>query len=177
MSSATLRPIQRIRIAASTVAGIFCLFLMLMWVRSFWFNENVMGPAYGNRIMGVSSFEGWLTIRYATGDKFETGYMEPSLFPRWMVQSLSYSEMEGVFRIMERDPSRNKSVSVRPIYNFGWISNWGFQTPYWPAIVIVGMVATVLGWQQPLRFCLRTLLFTTTACAIITACLTAYFRS
>jgi hypothetical protein len=148
-----------------------------MWGRSYWFNETIMGPAYGNRIMGISSFEGWLTIRYATGDKGDAGYMEPSLFPRWMVQSLSYSEMEGVFRIMERDPYRNKSVSVRPMNNFGWKSNWGFQTPYWPAIVIVGMVGTIVGWKQPWRFCLRTLLLITTACAIIMACLTAYFRS
>lgn len=174
MSLAPLRTIQRIRIAASALAGVFCLFLVLMWVRSYWFKETVMAPAYGNRIMGISSSEGWLTIRYAKG---VTGEIEPKLLTQWMVQSSSYSKMEEVFRIMESDPDRNKSVSVRPIYNFGWKSNWGFQTPYWPAIVIVGMVGTVIGWKQPWRFCLRTLLLITAASAVSMVCITAYFRS
>jgi hypothetical protein len=106
MISAPLRPIQRIRIAASTVAGIFCILLVVMWGRSYWFNETIMGPAYDNRILGISSFEGWLTIRYAAGD------MEPSLFPRWMVQSMPYSQMEEVFRM-------ENNIGTQHL--FGWV--------------------------------------------------------
>jgi hypothetical protein len=44
------RTLRYLRIAFSALCGIICLLLIVLWVRSYYFNEQVSGPAFGKHL-------------------------------------------------------------------------------------------------------------------------------
>jgi hypothetical protein len=152
---------RKLRIAWSAVCGILCLLLIALWVRSYWWVDNFIGPSQGAYRFGVASSDGWLTIRY------RNGILDPKAFPNWKLKSTSAAAMEKVYKQMEASIKGTPGATFsRPARKFGWKDDWGFQFPYWLPVASVGVLVTV-SWKLPWRFSLRTLLIGMTVVAVV----------
>jgi hypothetical protein len=152
--------LRKLRIAFSVICGILCLLLVVLWVRSYWWLDNFIGPLRGSVRYGVASGSGWLTVRYGNGK------MDPQSFPEWTWQCRTVAEMEAVYKQMEESIQGTTAKFTRPTFEFGWKEDWGFQFPYWMPTVLVGILAVAASWRRPWRFSLRTLLIAMTLCAL-----------
>jgi hypothetical protein len=147
------------KIAWTTAWGIACLLLVVLWVRSYSWVDNIIGPSKGSSRFGVATANGWLTVRYGNG-KFNQ-----QAFPEWTLLSTSAAEMEETYKQMEDSIKRTTATFSRPIHRFGWIQDWGFQFPYWlPAVLLLTLA--VAPWLR-MRFSLRTLLIGMTVAAVL----------
>ena len=153
--------LKYLRIAVTVLSLTACVLLTVLWVRSYWWVENVVGPSRGSFRLGVASSNGWLTVRYRNGK------LSPQAFPKWTLQSKSAAEMEEIYQQMEASIKGTNATFSRPTFKFGWKDDWGFQLPYWLPMVIIGILAVVVGWKLPWRFSLRTLLIATTLVAVV----------
>jgi hypothetical protein len=50
---------MKYRIAFSVTCGILCLLLIVLWVQSYWWADNVIGPSHR---FAMTSGNGWLTV-------------------------------------------------------------------------------------------------------------------
>lgn len=149
----------KLRMTFSAVCGVLCLLLLALWVRSYWWTENVVGPSRGSFRLGVASANGWLTVRYGNGK------LGPKVFPKGTLQSTSAEAMEEVYKQMEASIKGTNATFSRPKVRFGWKDDWGFQFPYWMPTALFGILAVAVGWKLPWQFSLRTLLIATTVVA------------
>lgn len=164
------RFIRRVRLALSVSCVILCLVFTMLWVRSYWWVDNVIGPAKGSYRPGVASDSGWLTVRYGNGK------LDPEAFPEWKRQSRSAVEMEEVYKQMEASIKGTNATFSRPTKKLGWKADWGFQFPWFLPTLITGLLAAAVGWKLPFQYGLRTLLVATTFIAVALGLLVAYLR-
>jgi hypothetical protein len=137
---------RKLRIALPVVWGLACVLLIVLWVRSYQWLDNVQFPTSGPVI--VISYEGIFGLTYYP-EKHETGY-------RWVLSV----------------PGDNIQKPTRP----GPASRWGFFSnaintsvhfPHWFGVLIFAVLAaTPWARQIPWRFTLRTLLIATTLVAV-----------
>jgi hypothetical protein len=149
-----------LRIAISVTCGIGCLLFVVLWARSYWWSDNVIGPSRGPSRLGVASGNGWITLRY------RNGILEPQAFPQWTRQTVSAAEMEQIYKDMEESIQGTGATFSRPTFRFGWKEDWGFQLPCWMPTVLLGILGVVAGRKLPWRFSLRTLLVAMTVAAV-----------
>jgi hypothetical protein len=149
--------LHKLRIAFTAVCGIACLWLMLLWMRSYRWNDIAYRPLNSTpQILSVYSFRGRITI--AALVPVEDDDLMKSRDPTawgW--------EPQYVGNLVPLDDEEEKP---RPLFEFRILLNGGYTTfPHWFAILIAGAVAvaTWIRW----RLSLRTLLIATALVAVV----------
>jgi hypothetical protein len=128
---------RKLRIAISTVCGIVCLLLIVLWVRSYWVTDAAWGD---------------LTSKYAVACGSSYGHVigvlaDQSVGP-WKVNSVQ----------LDKRPTSAKEA-------FGGSGVVEFDLPHFVVALVCGAIGAV-PWM-PWRFSLRTLLITTTVVAAL----------
>jgi hypothetical protein len=150
------RLIRGLRIAVSSVCGIVCLLLVVLWVRSYWREDFITAPGDGSQ--RVASEHGWLTIRWK--DK-RAGSNRSS---EWSFVSISTEEREELFKRNESRFRGRQGRYVRPTFQFRIIDSGAVQFHYFlPTLVFAAL--TVIPWL-PWKFSLRALLIANTLVAV-----------
>ena len=133
----------------SATCLIACVLLIVLWVRSYWWDDVIIAPGDGSQRFGSSN--GWTTFRWK-----ELRRLPNLRFKNWQVTSHSVKELEQKYARMQ--------IKIRSP-QFGFVDAGAIQFPYWlPAMVCAGMsVAPWLRWQ----YSIRTLLLAITAVAVV----------
>ncbi len=144
---------RKLRIAWSVGCGIACVLLILLWVRSYWCEEAVLGVRESYR-WAIESRYGVLQCYVAKGGN--------TLRQSWNYYSISDEKHGNAFR----------PTSFRWYYDPADVSD--LSVPHWlPAIVFYALAA--LPWLQ-WRFTTRTLLIATTLVAVVLGLVVAVLR-
>jgi hypothetical protein len=139
-----------LRIAFSATCLIACLLLCVLWVRSYWTDDRLVGPVFGADVLTIESV-------YGRTDLF---YLGP------VVRGpTSWKHVAGDAETMvELAPSWSMSVTA---FNFEWSEERFVVLPHWFLIAFLAVLAVVpwIHWSN--RFSLRTLLIATTLVAVV----------
>lgn len=144
---------KKLRIASSVMCGVFCLLLIVLWDRSYWWYDNAHCPLRSPRMLIMNSFGGRLSFYAGKRIDYRSGW-----FPSgWGTDST---------------PVRNIAPSSlkRPK------SYWGYNNdhygcfilfPHWFPALVMGALMAGFGIRPPYRFSLRTLLIVMTLFALL----------
>jgi hypothetical protein len=139
---------RKLRIAWSAGCGIACVLLIALWVRSYWYWDDVRCQQsivpYGVRIM---SMRGGAYLMLREYDSSAASHVGPRL-------------TIGMF-IMDR---HGDQVSNRWLYLFDFDETY---VPYWMVTLPIGALAAAPWIWRSKRFSLRTLLIATTLVAVV----------
>ena len=152
-----LRLIRGLRFAVSTVCGVLCMLLIVLWVRSFIVKDNLR-RCNGTTLINIQSYRGELGIgRWAF----------PKPIPwRWTVETIEILD-ESSKRLWSpmKDLAPLSYIGVRsqtlsPLHLFAM--------RYWAPVTLFAALA-ILPWLSWLRwkFSLRTLFIATTLIAVV----------
>jgi hypothetical protein len=133
---------RKLRIAFSAVCGVFCLLLIALWVRSYWWADSF-------QYAGVTS----------TSFNFNPGVID-------FARSDTDPQLLGPMAYRWRHFSRTSPE--RPTDNFFWLwtdTDFAIRVPVWCCIAVFAG-ASALPWIR-WRFRLRTLLIAMTLTAVI----------
>ena len=136
-----------LRITFSATCLVTCVLLIVLWVRSYWWLDNVNFSTTETKV--AQSFDGVLGFFY------RRKFSEPG------ITSLSYAEWASALK----PPSRNKM----PKWYFGSIQNGIIiKCPHWFPILLLATSAAAPWYRRiPYQFSLRTLLIATTLVAVV----------
>ena len=165
--------IETTRILLSVICIVVFVLLSLLWVRSYWWIDNVTGPQSGDYRPQLGSSNGWLTVRYRN-DK-----LSPDQIPEWNRQSKTHAEMDAIYEQMEKSIANEPGatfVRPTPMYHFGWTGVATFRTPYWIPVFVSAGLAVLFGWKQDWRFSISTMLFAFAAGAVVLALIVKFLR-
>lgn len=152
--------LRKLRIVFSVTCIIACAALIVLWVRSYWWADQIYGHTSPTRLLHFGSMRGQFTIRGITN------YNGPTLPRSWLPDS------ELVSNIMQRRinsfPRGQDDLLIYRFNNpigFGVLRD-GFYFPHW-CLVIVGVMLAIVAWFFPPRkFTLRALLILVTVTAL-----------
>jgi hypothetical protein len=137
---------RKLRIAWSVVWGIACVLLIVMWVRSHYWVEQVFVP-----IGGCMYF-----VSGSTPNTFGGGVTDQSPTGTWGKFSMATTDwLEAIF------VDNGTPFSTAPVWSFDGTS---VMMPYWFGLVVTSILS-VLPWIR--RYSLRTLLIATTLVALV----------
>ncbi len=132
------RLIRGIKITWTVFCGIACVLLVVLWVRSYWWNDTLL-----SRSLQVSSVYGGIAF---------VDYAEPTPVKSWYFDT----RPSGV------RPWRS-GFALRVVRDdFGWAINF----PTWLPAILFAVIGTA-PWGIGRRFSLRTLLIATTLVAVV----------
>jgi hypothetical protein len=152
--------LRKLRIAFSAVCGIVCLFLVVLWVRSYWWRDyayvRIISSATQDTYYDASSVQGGVTILAAdypiqpSHSRLRAGKTRPSA-SRWPTGLTPQFSAMGFAAL--RDGVRMRRY---------------LTVPHWFLVSLIGSLA-VGPWIRQLhwRFSLRTLLIATTLVAVV----------
>jgi len=146
---------HKLRIAWSVAWGIACLLLIALWVRSYWWIEQINVPVPGIRVIWLGSMPGSAKVApYPTWITSHNPTRTTSYWTRHSTPAAEWLALGGGHR------SR--------IWGYFEIHRYGAVIPYWFLLPIAASLATV-PWMRHLtcRFSLRTLLIATTVVAVV----------
>jgi hypothetical protein len=167
--------LKYLRIAVTALSLTACVFLIALWVRSYWWNDIARCPLasmlidpsvkkyatqkingeqsfHVSQLLVVHSFGGRLMLQ-AGGQSLEA----PGWFPSyWGVISYSYKDLNP-----RRDQWRP------PAFGYGFDRDGRkIRFPYWFAVVLIATFAVIPWFPWSRHFSLRTLLIATTLVAV-----------
>jgi hypothetical protein len=159
-----LRPrFRKLRITASSVCGIACVLLIVLWVRSYWWREFVKHD-HPSRDVGVESYRG--EICFST----KAQYAPPSWLSFWLRGS------EPITETTTPPQSTRGGKPIDTFLGFRWIrkqESLAIFLPHWFLVVTSAALATIPGINWSRRFSLRTLLIALTLVALALGIVTA----
>ena len=149
--------IHGLRIAWSAVCGIFCLLLIVLWVRSYWWFDIIYyrptaSTLYRAQIEdGVVRFQDCSPFALDMGHQPEIGWStEESWYAGYAIHLTGASLFKRAFRGFDA-PNR-----------LGW------QVPHWVLVLFTIALGTIPWFRaRDLRFSLRNLLIATTLIAVV----------
>jgi hypothetical protein len=137
---------RKLRIAWSVACGLPCIVFILLWFRSYKWNDEIYAPVTQNYAIAGGSIMGHLIVKFrdtrsARGPKQVIVRTDPadSIWP----------EMVGMFPEFAIRKER---------------TDWGIYTPHWLPVVLFGVLFASVWIGR--RFRLRTLLIGTTLIAL-----------
>ena len=147
------RLISGLRIAVSTVCGILCVLLIVLWARSYNCRDDIMGFPFGHHVK-MSSLDG--RMRCAVSRQVWTSHP-------WHFSTLS-SDTQGNLQGWAQHPSATMGFQV--VLSANWLT---VGVPHWfiAALSVICAAALWPNWSR--RFSLRTLLIATTLIAVVLA--------
>ena len=134
---------RKLRIAFSATCLIACVLLVALWVRSYWYCDDMFGRLYSRSVVALQSSTGRIGFSYM-------GPTNDLVYEGWSI----------------RNSRTNLGKSARSLVS--WSSNFGDTTlviPHCLAIAVVCVLA-IFPWIR-WRFTLRTLLIATTLVAVV----------
>ena len=142
---------RKLRIAFSATCGIACVLLIVLWVRSYHFDDMVDGPLKGGKAAFVQSRAG--RIMFGMGPLYHDDPWQ------WRVSG-RFKHVDQVMAGTYKDEFLGFQVEIG--------TRIFFHVPHWFGILLFASVATVAAapWIRP-RFSLRTLLIATTLVAVV----------
>jgi hypothetical protein len=139
---------RKLRIAWSATCLIACALLIALWVRSYWWCDDVIGPLGNTRSFCVWSDQGHMGFCFVDGRLKSLVDGGP-----WA----SASEWTG-------DVPPSEVVIL-------WLPSWATEhcvvVPSWCLVLLMGASVTVPWFRWSNRFSLRTLLIATTVVAVM----------
>jgi len=142
---------RKLRIAWSVGWGLFCMLLVVLWVRSYWWRDYAHCPLHGDSKFFVKSVSGRLSVAARNLDVDPFGL---SLPPDWRIESTSREHIPLY-------------LTYPPQFAAGWDAYGASVTfPHWLAVFVSGGFAAVAWLHLPMQFSLRTLLIVTTLLAM-----------
>jgi hypothetical protein len=140
---------RKLRIAWSVFWGAAAVLLIVLWVRSYWWCDNVIGPLGATRSFCVWSDRGQLGI---------------CLVPQ-RLQSLADGGPWASGHAWLGD------LSPRDYGFTPWLPSWATENyvvaPTWLIALLIAAIAAASWMHWSIRFRLRTLLFATTLAAVV----------
>jgi hypothetical protein len=136
------RLVRALRITWTAVWGIAAVLLVTMWVRSYWWAEEVTVPVPGGQSIGLSTAPGSMAVVINPSWGTPPWIVINTVVDEWIPTDYEHSRVGGYF---------------------GSHANW-VRAPFWFSLLIVAMFATLpwLSWH----FSIRTLLIATTLVAV-----------
>jgi hypothetical protein len=144
---------RKLQIAWSVVCGIACVLLIALWVRSYWWVDQILGPVFGKRfaagsmpgalVMGISSDR---PISWRLGSNHSDEWLRLGDYP---------SRIWGMFHF----------------------EHFSFVAPYWFLILLTAAIAAAPWLRWPKRFSLRTLLIAMTLVAVVLGLIVALYKT
>jgi len=140
--------LRKLRIAWSVFWGVACVLLIVLWVRSYQWEESASGPLPGASGFILDSIPSRLEIQLWDGHL------------SWEV--IRYSQESLKARHIERSPFRGTGFGFysRPHYCI-------IHIPYWFLSISTAILTAVPWLRYSKRFRLRTLLIATTLVAVV----------
>jgi hypothetical protein len=80
---------RKLRVAFSVLSGIVCLLLIVLWVRSYWWYDDLYGPMSANRLVAVGSMTGALSFGTSAWPSLPPPYLD---YVPWRVNSFAMEE-------------------------------------------------------------------------------------
>jgi hypothetical protein len=154
---------RKLRIAWSACWGLASVLVVLLWVRSYWWMDQVYGHTAKTKVLHFGSMQGQVTFRYINK------YTGTGIRKNWIPQKESIA---AINKRRETWANPNEELLVYRYgsrFNFGWLRR-GFFVPHWTLALIAGLLSAA-SWL-PLRFSLRTLLIGVTLVAVVLALIT-----
>jgi hypothetical protein len=147
---------RKLRIAFSAVYGILCLLLIVMWMRSKYWVDQVFVPVAHSTYVGLGSMP----------NAFGVGLANKSPTGTWEMLNMPTSDWLAV---------GGSSVTWSGARTF-IISNEGAILPYWFGVLLSATLATIPWFHWSKRFSLRTLLIAMTLIGLILGTIIATTR-
>jgi hypothetical protein len=149
--------LRRLLNIASILSLVACVAFMGMWVRSYWWCDELISHYTDTQVCSVLSVVGKV----------------------WL-QSTDLGPVQLTERKIISVPIGNRKMPEFPVppLPLGFSTTWGFQAefswasstmivPYWFLVLTIGSLAMVSQFRWPWRFTLRTLFIATTFLAIV----------
>jgi hypothetical protein len=144
------RYLRYLRIAFSAVCGIACVLIVVLWVRSYWWQDLLAVQIRQTPKVGGISYEGRLAC----------GFQEPDIDGTRLIAQTHYLQHHPWIAEawkLERTPA-GFTVASFP-------GGWMLEVPHYFAVIVLSAVAS-LPWIR-WRFSLRTLLIATTVVSLV----------
>jgi hypothetical protein len=140
---------RKLRIAWSVFFGILCLLLIALWVRSYWWVDNITCPT--QRLVVLRSMIGTMSV---------------NAYPQWL------SKPGPSAREWERTSTKVTLLPRHPTPIEQWAfhhdqNNLFITWPYWFVVVLIAVLTGVPWIRWPKQFSLRTLLIAATVIAAV----------
>jgi hypothetical protein len=188
---------RKLRIAFSAVCGVFCLLLIVLWVRSYWaldvFVANlptataVQSVSTNGRLYlhsfpaSVDATWSWASLTDSQIDAAmnkRLGLLETNIFPPLSKQLARLFASSIREQTRQRLIARMTGITKWPLESatsatyLGFAckrhaTGWSLVCPHWFPALISGFMAIFVGTRPRLRFSLRTLLIATTLVAVV----------
>src|SRR5213595_3269195 len=78
---------RKLRITWSVACGVFCLLLIMLWVRSYWCEDCLLGPSFKSAHLQVCSVHGGIAYVH---------YDDPAPFLRWRLATFPPGKRLGI---------------------------------------------------------------------------------
>jgi hypothetical protein len=144
---------RKLRIAFSITCGMACVLLIVLWMRSYTWGDNLTGPVSQSRLFRFSSGKGVLLMHLDERPKTSRGWR------------LTHISMVKIDRMKAQFIHRGGPASVVNAVNRWGLSERLIRAPHW-FFVLLSVALAAAPWL-PWRFNLRTLLIATTLVAVV----------
>src|SRR5688500_133070 len=136
-----------IRIAVTALSLTACVFLVALWVRSYWWHDIVACGITSKDAIRIDSTNGGLSLIHVSLHGF------PATFEKWDVASI-WSPSQGLFPIGFAESYAGFSIK--------FTDGFSLSVPYWFLVPLFAALGTLTYTSKLRRFSLRTLLIATT---------------
>jgi hypothetical protein len=149
--------LRYLRIAFSLLCGIVCLALTALWVRSYWYWDELYNPISNTHLIVVESASGRAMVDFTQSSPGAPWIWHLSL-------PLNGRYWEGPMDFWE-DANRDTGIAGFALYANPWHTN--YRAPLWFFILVFAAIGAApwLKWSK--RFSLRTLLILITILAAV----------
>src|SRR5215210_5605896 len=142
------RSLRYLRIAFSATCLIACVLLIVLWVRSYWWNDQLSIPLSDTRVIGTNSFSGRISFSVCAAPEakfmWPAGLNSEPITSDTPIPSFTYGRITGI-----------------PVRTVDFV-----QVPYWFVFLLAAAVGTVPWISRFKRFSLRSLLIATALIAV-----------
>lgn len=142
--------LRRLRFAASVLFAVVCMSLIALWVRSYYYLDDLSEPISRARGIQLTSVEGQVRV--------SINKLNPAVAIRWSDWDLFSVESKSGY-------AQSEVESTKWGFVFAAMDYWAIWAPHW-FLVLISASAACLPWI-PRRFSLRTMLLATTLAAVV----------
>jgi len=148
---------QRLRIAVSVFFAVACVALCVLWARSYWTFDLIVGPAPGARSFEVYSYSGRVCV----------ANVPPGSPPIHHWQLITAT-------VDDSDIYAWKTTNATDAFQLMTFEAYRIFLPYWSLVLFASACAGLPWFPYASRFSLRTMLLATTLVAVVLG-LVCYF--
>jgi hypothetical protein len=149
---------RKLRISWSVGCAIACVLLIVLWVRSYRWNNQLSIPLSDTQVVGPNSFSGRISFGVCTAPEakfmWPAGLKSERITDNTPIPGFTYGRITGI-----------------PIRTVDFV-----QVPYWFVFLLAAAVGAAPWISVSKRFSLRTLLIATTLVAVVLGLIVAVLR-